>query len=599
MTTTWRLRVELTDRPGTLARLATSLAARQCNILALTVLPAPDGVIDDIVVSVPDELRPADLVIVVRAVGGRCAGITKADLTELTDAPTAALRVAARLVAGSAGYAETIRALLEADAAEPVVVHKPDLAGQVIHRQPESRAADFPIGLGLKRAVAPGEGGGYLRAGDVDHGPLGSDLPVGAGSDEVAGGSAGVTAGGSVGARVGSVAGGSVAGGSVADGLVGLASAGLTGSGSAGSAANGSADSAANGSMATGPADQATGSSATNGSARFATGDSTAGSSADSTGEASVHSAFGGLVDWVATGSAAGGLTARDLGDSRPGGSMAGGSVGVTTGAASDAGGVTTGAAVNSSGGATRTGAAAASSSGGATRTGAAAVDGAAVDGSGGPVTVWAADGTGIVVRRGWAPFAAVELARAVALADLVQALGKTDAQAVITRDGAGIVLRDGRSTDADAVAAMHDRCSRATLFARYHAGTRTIPRRLLHRWLAPPRGRTVLGLVGRQVIAVGQLINTNDPGVGEVSLLVEDDWQGQGVGAALLTHLVRAARAAGHAELFGWCLPGEPGLTKAAQRAGFPVSTRREDDLLRVSLNTHYWPLGASSPRS
>jgi GNAT superfamily N-acetyltransferase len=412
MTTTWRLRVELTDRPGTLARLATSLAARQCNILALTVLPAPDGVIDDIVVSVPDELRPADLVIVVRAVGGRCAGITKADLTELTDAPTATLRVAARLVDGSAGYAETIRALLEADAA--------------------------------------------------------------------------------------------------------------------------------------------------------------------------------------------GGLAARDLGDSRTAGSMAGGSVGVTTGAAaSDAGGATTGAAVTSSGGAARSGAAAASGSSGATRTGGAAVDGAAVGGSGGPVTVWAADGTGIVVRRGWAPFAAVELARAVALADLVQALGKTDAQAVITRDGAGIVLRDGRSTDADAVAAMHDRCSRATLFARYHAGTRTIPRRLLHRWLAPPRGRTVLGLVGRQVIAVGQLINTNDPRVGEVSLLVEDDWQGQGVGAALLTHLVRAARAAGHAELFGWCLPGEPGLTKAAQRAGFPVSTRREDDLLRVSLNTHYWPLGASSPRS
>jgi GNAT superfamily N-acetyltransferase len=204
-----------------------------------------------------------------------------------------------------------------------------------------------------------------------------------------------------------------------------------------------------------------------------------------------------------------------------------------------------------------------------------------------GPVTVRAADGTGIVVRRGWAPFAAVELARAAALADLVEALGKADAQAVITQDGAGIVLRDGRPADADAVAAMHDRCSRATLFARYHAGTRTIPRRLLHRLLAPPRGRTVLGLIGHQVIAVGQLINTNDPRVGEVSLLVEDDWQGQGVGAALLTHLVRTARAAGHGELFGWCLPGEPGLTRAAQRAGFPVSTRREDDLLRVSLNT------------
>jgi GNAT superfamily N-acetyltransferase len=96
-----------------------------------------------------------------------------------------------------------------------------------------------------------------------------------------------------------------------------------------------------------------------------------------------------------------------------------------------------------------------------------------------------------------------------------------------------------------------------------------------------------VLGLVGHQVIAVGQLINTSEPQVGEVSLLVEDDWQGQGVGAALLTHLVRTARAAGHSELFGWCLPGELGLTKAARRAGFPVATRREEDLLRVSLNT------------
>jgi len=45
-TPTWRLRVELTDRPGTLARLATSLAGKGCNILALTVLPVPDGVID-------------------------------------------------------------------------------------------------------------------------------------------------------------------------------------------------------------------------------------------------------------------------------------------------------------------------------------------------------------------------------------------------------------------------------------------------------------------------------------------------------------------------------------------------------------------------
>lgn len=331
---TWRLRVELNDRPGTLARLATSLADKGCNILALTVLPVPDGVIDDLIVSTPDDLRPAELVTLVRSVGGRCAGIAKAQMTDLTDAPTTALRVAAKLVDHSAGYAESVRELLGADSAEP--------AG----------SAEDPVG--------------------------------------------------------------------------------------------------------------------------------------------------------------------------------------------------------------------------------------------GRQVTVRTADGTSLELRRGWAPFTEVELARSAALSDLVRALGtpSVGATAVITADGAGVVLRDSVASDTDAVAAMHDRCSRATLFSRYHAGTRSMPRRLLHRLLAPPRGRTVVAVLGHQVVAVGQLINTNDPGVGELSLLVEDDWQGKGLGAALLAHLVRTARGAGHAELFGWCLPDERGLAKAAQRAGYPVSTRFEENLLRVSLN-------------
>lgn len=333
---TWRLRVALTDRPGALARLATSLAARDCNILALTVLPVPDGVVDDLVVSTPDDLLPAELVTLVRAVGGRCTGITRADLEGLTDAPTAALRTATRLVEHSAGYAESLRELLGADAAEP--------------------------------GEAPGEG-----------------QPAG-----------------------------------------------------------------------------------------------------------------------------------------------------------------------------------------------------------GREVTVRAADGSGLALRRGWTPFTEVELARSTALADLVAALGSPNVApaAVVTRDGAGVVLRDSLPSDADAVAAMHDRCSRATLFSRYHAGTRSIPRRLLHRLLAPPRGRTVVGVVGHAVVALGQLINTTSPETAEVSLLVEDEWQRRGVGRALLAHLARAARGAGHRELVGWCLPEEQGLVAAARHAGIPVSTTFQDDLMRVALD-------------
>jgi GNAT superfamily N-acetyltransferase len=179
---------------------------------------------------------------------------------------------------------------------------------------------------------------------------------------------------------------------------------------------------------------------------------------------------------------------------------------------------------------------------------------------------------------------------------------------AVVTSDGAGVVLRDSLPADADAVAAMHERCSQRTLSTRYQAGTRTIPRRLLHRPLAAPRGRTVVGVVGHEVIAVGQLANTRHPEIGEVWLIVEDQWQRQGVGAALLRYLTRTARAAGHTELLGWAVADDDSLVRTARRAGIPVSTRYQDGLRRVTIDptrpadtepAQPLPAGSSSPRS
>lgn len=123
------------------------------------------------------------------------------------------------------------------------------------------------------------------------------------------------------------------------------------------------------------------------------------------------------------------------------------------------------------------------------------------------------------------------------------------------------------------------------TLFSRYHSGMSTIPRRWLHRLLSPPRGTTIVAECADQVIALGQLIHTGLPGCAEVSLLVEDDWQRRGVGSSLLRALAADACAAGHAELVAWCLPSENALVRTASRAGLPTTTRREDGLLRVSI--------------
>ncbi|MBB5805042.1 GNAT superfamily N-acetyltransferase [Saccharothrix ecbatanensis] len=336
---TWRLRVELDDSPGALARVTIRLADQDCNVLSLSVIPVPGGVIDELVVRAGPGLLPADLVAAVRAEGGRCVGITAADMRDLVDAPTAALRAAGHAMRDPGAVCDALRAVLAADS----VVVLPD---------------DAP-----------------------DHET-----------------------------------------------------------------------------------------SAQSNTARLVT--------------------KGGLV---------------------------------------------------------------------------------------------------VLARRGWSPFTQVELARGQALIDLLsdEGVAMPQSTALLTDDGMAVVLRPGRAGDEEAVAELHSRCSMGTLFNRYHSGMRTVPRRWLHRLLSPPRGTTVVAQCADRVVAMGQLIPMSDPHSAEVSLLVEDGWQGRGVGTGLLAALAGAARADGRLELVGWCLPVETGLLRTAARAGLPTAVRREDGLLRVSITT------------
>jgi GNAT superfamily N-acetyltransferase len=193
-----------------------------------------------------------------------------------------------------------------------------------------------------------------------------------------------------------------------------------------------------------------------------------------------------------------------------------------------------------------------------------------------------------VLVQRAWAPFTDVELARARGLAEVLTA-ARTKPQAptaVLTNDGAGVVLRMGRPSDADSVAQMHARCSLHTLFARYHAGVRSVPKRWLSRLLNPPRGNTVLAICGYDVIGMAQLISTGNPSTAEVSLLIEDAWQRKGIGTALLSRAACAARAQGVTSLVAWCLPSESSPLRTAARAGLTTATRTEMGLMRVTMD-------------
>nr|WP_236789428.1 GNAT family N-acetyltransferase [Amycolatopsis sp. GM8] len=205
----------------------------------------------------------------------------------------------------------------------------------------------------------------------------------------------------------------------------------------------------------------------------------------------------------------------------------------------------------------------------------------------GGHRAAFGVDGeSALVARRRWAPFVQLELTRAEALLGLLDTVrADVSGPAVATcTDGASIVLRPGQPGDADAVFALHQRCSAETLFQRYRTGMRTVPRRWLHRLLVPPRGLSLLAVCGREVIGLGQLI----PGTGaiaEISLLVDDAWQRKGVGTALLARLAVLAAARGHRQLMAVSLPGRDGIFRTARRAGLVPDQPEEEGLLRITI--------------
>jgi GNAT superfamily N-acetyltransferase len=195
---------------------------------------------------------------------------------------------------------------------------------------------------------------------------------------------------------------------------------------------------------------------------------------------------------------------------------------------------------------------------------------------------------TALVARRRWSPFVQQEVARAGALLGLLTAVRQNVSQPMVLTgvDGAAVVLRKGVPGDADAVSALHQRCSMATLFQRYHTGLRTVPRRWLHRLLMPPRGISLLAVCGREVVGLGQLIPSAEGGTAEVSLLVEDAWQRQGIGTGLLARLAVLAAAEGHHELTAVCLPGEDVIFRTAVRAGLrPERPATKEGALRIAL--------------
>jgi GNAT superfamily N-acetyltransferase len=201
-------------------------------------------------------------------------------------------------------------------------------------------------------------------------------------------------------------------------------------------------------------------------------------------------------------------------------------------------------------------------------------------------------------LHRAW-PFTATEISRAAALLELaaqleLRAPAPVPATELIVqlRGGSQVRLRSAEPSDTPLVAALHARCSPQTRRARFLNPTPQLPPGELAELLggAPERGGAVLAVTTDGGSAVGMAtVAPMAAGAARFAVLVEDAWQGRGLGTALIRWIADTAVERGALELVGVARPDALGVTRLLRRAGLRPTTQlvRGEMRLRAPLPT------------
>ena len=157
-------------------------------------------------------------------------------------------------------------------------------------------------------------------------------------------------------------------------------------------------------------------------------------------------------------------------------------------------------------------------------------------------------------------------------------------------RDGQRVEIRSQRPLDRKALEAALARMSDESLHRRFFGARRHFSEKEAEYFLdidfvnhvalvavADENGKQSIVGAGRYVVV--------QPGQAEVAFGVVDQYQGQGLGAALMRELVAIARHTGISELIAEVLGSNLAMLKVFEKSGLQMITRREGSVVHVAL--------------
>ncbi len=159
-----------------------------------------------------------------------------------------------------------------------------------------------------------------------------------------------------------------------------------------------------------------------------------------------------------------------------------------------------------------------------------------------------------------------------------------------LLRDGRRLEIRALKPDDRAGLAAAVGRASSQSLYRRFFGVKRQFSEQEIAffvnvDFVSHVALVAVVEEDGRPVIVGGARYVVIEPGKAEVAFAVVDQYQGQGMGAALMRHLAAIAREAGLRELIAEVLPENIPMLKVLERSGLPFSTTREPGVVHVAL--------------
>ena len=152
-------------------------------------------------------------------------------------------------------------------------------------------------------------------------------------------------------------------------------------------------------------------------------------------------------------------------------------------------------------------------------------------------------------------------------------ALGRFD-RTIALRDGTVVRLRPIRADDAPRLIALYDQLSCDTRYQRFFSAMRRLPPDWA-RFLADVDGRTRAALVVESptdadtLIAVARYEPAGEPGAVEVAFVVQDPWQGRGLGTGLFRELLSLAELNGVQRFRAWVLADNRRMLDLVTRLG------------------------------